>query len=58
MENDSTAFSVVIKKKEENIIALANATFIPPASPANRKTLGVLTVNGTMKICSAIMNYE
>ena len=29
---------------------LASAVFIPPASPANRKTSGVLTVNGTMKI--------
>lgn len=35
---------------------LASAVFIPPASPANRKTSGVLTVNGTMKICSAIKN--
>ena len=31
---------------------LAEAVFIPPASPANRTTWGVLTVNGCMKICS------
>ena len=30
---------------------ILSAAFIPPASPANRKTLGVLTVNGTMKLC-------
>lgn len=33
---------------------IAYAAFIPPASPANKKTLGVLTVNGNMKICSAV----
>lgn len=32
---------------------IAQAVFIPPASPANQKTLGVLTVNGMMKLCSA-----
>lgn len=37
---------------------IANAIFIPPASPANKKTLGVLTVNGNMNICSAIRNSE
>lgn len=30
---------------------IAEAVFIPPASPANRKTWGVLTVNNNMKIC-------
>ena len=29
------------------------AFFIPPASPAMKKTLGVLTVNGTMRICTS-----
>ena len=29
------------------------AYFIPPASPAIKKTLGVLTVNGTMRICTS-----
>ena len=33
---------------------IAEASFIPPASPANRKTQGILTVNGKMAICSAI----
>lgn len=36
-------------KIESNIIA--EAVFIPPASPANKKTWGVLTVNSHMKIC-------
>ena len=31
---------------------IAEAVFIPPASPANRKIWGVLTVNNQMKICS------
>lgn len=34
---------------------IAEAAFIPPASPANKKTLGVLTVNGYMKICSVVL---
>ncbi len=33
---------------------VTEAAFIPPASPANRKTRGVLTVNGRMKICTAV----
>ena len=36
-------------KIESNIIA--EGVFIPPASPANKKTWGVLTVNSHMKIC-------
>ncbi len=31
---------------------LTEAVFIPPASPANRKSWGVLTVNNKMRICS------
>lgn len=31
---------------------IAEAIFIPPASPANKKIWGVLTVNDQMKICS------
>ena len=31
---------------------IKEAIFIPPASPANRKTWGVLTVNKKMRICS------
>ena len=38
-------------KIQSNIIA--EAIFIPPASPANKKTWGVLTVNNHMKICTA-----
>lgn len=38
-------------KIESNIIA--EAIFIPPASPANKKTWGVLTVNNHMKICTS-----
>lgn len=32
---------------------IAEAIFIPPASPANKNTWGVLTVNDNMKICSS-----
>ena len=42
-------------KYEENTIE--NAMFIPPASPAVRKTLGVLTMNGQMVICSSERNH-
>lgn len=38
-------------KIQSNIIA--EAVFIPPASPANKKTWGVLTVNNHMKICTS-----
>lgn len=38
-------------KFQSNIIA--EAVFIPPASPANKKTWGVLTVNRHMKICTS-----
>ena len=31
---------------------ISEAAFIPPASPANRKAWGVLTVNDKMRICS------
>ena len=33
---------------------IEEAAFLPPASPAIKKTLGVLTVNGKMFICSAV----
>ncbi|MBQ5312241.1 MAG: hypothetical protein ILP19_09440 [Oscillospiraceae bacterium] len=33
---------------------IEEAVFIPPASPAIKKTLGVLTVNGKMYTCSAV----
>ena len=35
---------------ESNVIS--EAVFIPPASPANRKAWGVLTINKKMRICS------
>lgn len=41
-------------KYEENTIE--NAMFIPPASPAIRKTWGVLTMNGQMAICTSERN--
>ena len=37
-------------KVESNVIS--EAVFIPPASPANRKAWGVLTINKKMRICS------
>ena len=33
--------------------SIADAYFIPPASPAVRKTQGILTVNGVMTICTS-----
>lgn len=43
-------------KIKSNIIA--EAIFIPPASPANKKTWGVLTVNNHMKICASKLIAE
>lgn len=43
-------------KIQSNIIA--EAVFIPPASPANKKTWGVLTVNNHMKICTSNLIAE
>lgn len=37
---------------------IAEAVFIPPASPANKKTWGVLTVNNHMKICTSNLIAE
>ena len=31
---------------------IAKATFIPPASPATKKTIGVVSFNGTMSTCT------
>ena len=33
--------------------SIADAYFIPPASPAIRKTQGILTVNGVMTVCTS-----
>lgn len=43
-------------KIQSNIIA--EAIFIPPASPANKKIWGVLTVNNQMKICTSNLIAE
>ena len=43
-------------KIQSNIIA--EAVFIPPASPANKKTWGVLTVNNHMTICTSTLIAE
>lgn len=43
-------------KIESNTIA--EAIFIPPASPANKKTWGVLTVNNHMKICASNLSFS
>lgn len=37
---------------------IAEAVFIPPASPANKKIWGVLTVNNHMKICTSNLIAE
>ncbi len=34
-------------------VSMTKAYFIPPASPAIKKTLGILTVNGEMTICTS-----
>ncbi|MGO1042627.1 hypothetical protein ACTPEO_07820 [Clostridioides difficile] len=39
-----------------NNLNIVEAMFIPPASPANKKTMGVLSVNGLMKKCT--VNYK
>ncbi len=48
--DESKGFSIsnLGRVQDENIVS---AYFIPPASPAIRKTCGVLTVNGRMTIC-------
>ena len=43
-------------KIQSNVIA--EAVFIPPASPANKKIWGVLTVNNHMKICTSNLIAE
>ena len=43
------------KVENDNIKSMM---FIPPASPAAKLTLGVVTLNGTMKICSSRNEYE
>lgn len=36
--------------------SIMEAAFIPPASPANRETWGILTVNDHMKLCKAVFS--
>lgn len=43
-------------KIQSNVIA--EAVFIPPASPANKKIWGILTVNNHMKICTSNLIAE
>ena len=43
-------------KIQSNVIA--EAVFIPPASPANQKTWGVLTVNNYMQVCTSNLIVE
>ena len=33
--------------------SMTSILFIPPASPAAKLTLGVVTLNGTMRVCSS-----
>lgn len=48
----SEGYSVTNLGKTESV-TIEDACFIPPASPAMKKTLGVLTVNGRMRICTS-----
>lgn len=46
------SYSITNLGKMENEY-IKSLMFIPPASPAAKLTLGVVTVNGTMKVCSS-----
>ncbi len=48
---DSCGYSITNLGKIESD-TIVEATFIRPASPANKKTVGVLTVNGKMNKCT------
>ena len=50
-----TGYSVTNLGNVENP-NIEEAVFIPPASPANRKTMGVLSINRRMKKCTVF--YE
>ncbi len=50
--NEATGYSITNLGKTESE-TINSAYFIPPASPAIKKTLGVLTVNGRMTICTS-----
>ena len=46
------AYSITNLGKIENPY-IKSLIFIPPASPATKLTLGVVTLNGTLKACSS-----
>lgn len=46
------SYSITNLGKVENA-NIKSIMFIPPASPATKLTLGVVTLNGTMKVCSS-----
>ncbi|WP_024858987.1 condensation domain-containing protein [Ruminococcus albus] len=48
----SEGYSITNLGKTESDV-IEDAYFIPPASPAMKKTLGVLTLNGKMRICTS-----
>lgn len=48
---DRCGYSITNLGKYESD-TIVKATFIPPASPANKKTVGVVTVNGIMNTCT------
>jgi hypothetical protein len=48
---DKCGYSISNLGKHESD-TMISATFIPPASPANKKTVGVVTINGIMNTCS------
>ena len=48
--SQSKSYSITNLGKVEND-NIKSIMFIPPASPAAKLTLGVVTLNGTMKVC-------
>ena len=48
----SGGYSITNLGKTESDV-IEDAYFIPPASPAMKKTWGVLTINGKMRICTS-----
>ena len=49
---DRCGYSITNLGKYESE-SITDAVFIPPASPANRKTVGAVTVNGILHTCTA-----
>ena len=49
---ESKGYSVTNLGRTESA-SMETAYFIPPASPAMRKTYGVLTLNGEMTVCTS-----